>query len=88
MSKTVNMKQRVARGDFSCPRHIFYYICYFLCRSQKSGSHGRRIVFFGYVHAPEVRKSSKQKSKTIKVIYLFMIEQLILYLAQLNPWLF
>ena len=40
-------------------------------------SHGRRIVFFG-----------KQKSKTIKVIYLFSIEQLILYLAQLNPWLF
>ena len=26
MSKTVNMKQRVSRGDFSCPRHIFYYI--------------------------------------------------------------
>ena len=26
MSKTVNMKQRVCRGDFSCPRHIFYYI--------------------------------------------------------------
>ena len=51
-------------------------------------SHGRRIVFFGYVHAPEVRKSSKQKSKTIKVIYLLSIEQLILYLAQLNPWLF
>ena len=22
MSKTVNMKQRVSRGDFSCPRHI------------------------------------------------------------------
>ena len=36
MSKTVNMKQRVSRGDFSCPRHNFYYICYFLCRSQKS----------------------------------------------------
>ena len=26
MSKTVNMKQRVSRGDFSCPRRIFYYI--------------------------------------------------------------
>ena len=51
-------------------------------------SHGRRIVFFGYVYAPEVRKSSKPKSKTLKVIYLFSIEQLILYLAQLNPWLF
>ena len=36
MSKTVNMKQRVSRADFSCPRHIFYYICYVLCRSQKS----------------------------------------------------
>ena len=36
MSKTVNMKQRVFRGDFSCPRHIFYYSCYCLCRSIKS----------------------------------------------------
>ena len=36
MSKTVNMKQRVSRSDFSCPRRIFYYICYCLCRSQKS----------------------------------------------------
>ena len=36
MSKTVNMKQRVSRGDFSCPRRIFYYICYCLCRSKKS----------------------------------------------------
>ena len=34
-------------------------------------SHGCLIVCFGYVHVlPEVRKSSKQKSKTIKVIYL------------------
>ena len=52
-------------------------------------SHGCRIVCFGYVHLlPDVRKSSKRKSKTIKVIYLLSIEQLILYLAQLNPWLF
>ena len=36
MSKTVNMKQRVSRWDFPCPRRIFYYICYCLCRSQKS----------------------------------------------------
>ena len=36
MSKTVNMKQRVSQGDFSCPRRIFYYICYCLCRSIKS----------------------------------------------------
>ena len=52
-------------------------------------SHGCCIVCFGYVHVlTEVRKSSKQKSKTIKVIYLLSIEQLILYLVQLNPWLF
>ena len=50
-------------------------------------SHEGRIVCFGNVPVlPEVRKSSKQKSKTVKVIYL--LEQLILYLAQLNPWLF
>ena len=36
MSKTFNMKQQVSRGDFSCPRHIFYYICHCLCRSIKS----------------------------------------------------
>ena len=36
MSKTVNMKQWVSRGDFSCPKHIFYYNCYCLYRSIKS----------------------------------------------------
>ena len=46
-------------------------------------SQGRRIVCFGNVYAlPEVRKSSKQWSKTIKVLKLLSIEQLILYLAQ------
>ena len=34
MSKTVNMKQRVSRGDFSCPNRIFYYIYYWVCRSK------------------------------------------------------
>ena len=52
-------------------------------------SHGCRTVCFGYVHVlSEVRKSSKRKSKTIKVIYCLSIVQLILYLVQLNPWLF
>ena len=50
-------------------------------------SQGRCIVCFGNVYAlPEVRKSSKQWSKTIKVLKLLSIEQLILYLAQLNPF--
>ena len=50
-------------------------------------SQGRRIVFFGYVYAlPEVRTSSKQWSKTIKVLKFLSIEQLILYLAQLNSF--
>ena len=88
MSKTVNMKQRVSRGDFSCPRHIFYYICYFLCRSQKSALTRAPYCLFRLCTCTWGRKSSKQKSKTIKVIYLFSIEQLILCLAQLNPWLF
>ena len=26
MSKTVNMKQQVSQGDFSCPRRILYYV--------------------------------------------------------------
>ena len=50
MSKTVNMKQWVSRGNFSCPRRIFYYICYCLCWSKNRRSHGRHIVCFGYVH--------------------------------------
>ena len=32
VSKTVNMKQRVSRGDFSCPRPIFCYFCYWGAR--------------------------------------------------------
>ena len=62
LSKMVNTKQRVSRGDFSCPRHIFYYICYCLCRSKSRRSHGHHIVCFGYVHVlAEVRTSSKQQ---------------------------
>ena len=62
MSKTVNMKQRVSRGDFSCPRRIFYYICYCLCRSKSRRSQGRHIVCFGYVYVlAEVQTSSKQQ---------------------------
>ena len=50
--------------------------------------HGRYTVCFVLVHVlAEVRTSSKQQ-KSIEVIYLLSIEQLILYLAQLNPWLF
>ena len=57
MSKTVNMKQLVSQGNFSCPRRIFYYICYCLCRSKN-----RHIVCFGYVHVlAEVQTSSKQQ---------------------------
>ena len=49
-------------------------------------SQGRRIVCLGYVYAlPEMRKSSKQWSKN-KVTHLLSIEQLILNLAQLNPF--
>ena len=62
MSKTVNMKQRISRGDFSCPRCIFYYICYCLCRNKNRRSHGRQIVSFGYVHVlAEVWTSSKHQ---------------------------
>ena len=44
MSKTVNMKQRISRRDFSCPRGGFYYICYCLCRNKSRRSHGRHIA--------------------------------------------
>ena len=62
MSKMVYMKQRVSRGDFSCPRRILHYICNCLCRSKNRRSHGRHIVCFVYVHVlAEVRTSSKQQ---------------------------
>ena len=87
MSKTVNMKQRVSRGDFSCPRCIFYYICYFLCRSQKSVLTRVLSVSAMYIYYLMCENLPKKKIKN-KVIYLLSIEQLIFYLAQLNPWLF
>ena len=62
MSKTVNMKQWVSRGDFSCLRYIFYYIYYCLCRSKNRSSHGHHIVCFSCVHLlAEVRTSSKHQ---------------------------
>ena len=62
ISKMVNMKQRVSRGDFSCPRHIFYCICFCLCRSKNQHWHGHHIVCFGYIHVlAEVRTSSNQQ---------------------------
>ena len=72
MSKMVNMKQRVSWGEFSC-LHVFSIIfatayVEVKCRC----SQGSRIVCFGYVHVlPEVRKSSKQQSKIVKVITSF-----------------
>ena len=79
MSKTVNMKQRVSRADFSCPRRIFYYICYVLCRSQKSAL--TRVPYCLFWLCTCITWSAKifnQKSKTIKVIYPLSIEQVIL----------
>ena len=85
MSKTVNMKQRVPRGDFSCPRRIFYYICYFLCRSKKPAlTQAPYCLFQLCTCIIWGAKIFKTKIKN-KVIYLLSIEQLILYLAQLNP---
>ena len=79
MLKTVNMKQRVSRADFSCPRRIFYYICYVLCRSQKSAL--TRVPYCLFWLCTCITWSAKifnQKSKTIKVIYPLSIEQVIL----------
>ena len=67
MSKTVNMKQRVSRGDFSCPRCIFYYICYFLCRSQKSAGVVLSVSAM-YMYYLRCENLPNKKSETIKVI--------------------
>ena len=72
MSKTVNMKQRVSRVDFSCPRRNFYYICYFLCRSKKSALTRAPYCLFRLCTCMTWgAKIFKQKSKPIKVIYTF-----------------
>ena len=41
-----------------------------------------------YIYNLRCKNLPNENQKTIKVIYLLSIEQLILYLAQLNPWLF
>ena len=69
VSKTVNMKQRVSRGDFSCPRLYSITFATEYVEVKTRLSQERRIVCFGYVYVlTEVQKSSKQWSKTIKVI--------------------
>ena len=84
--KTVNMKQRVSRGDFSCRRHIFYYICYCLCRSQNSAlTRVPYSLLWLCTYITWGAKTSQTTAKTVKVVYLLSTEQLILYLAQLNP---
>ena len=87
MSKTVNMKQRYLEVIFHA-LHIFSITFSTACvKVKKRPLQGCRIVCFGNEYTlPEVRKSSKQWSKTIKVLKLLSIEQLILYLAQLNPF--
>ena len=73
MSKTVNMKQRVFRSDFSCPRRIFYSICYCLCRSKIQRSHGPQIHNFGYV---PVLRWSKQS------VYMYKVNDVTNWLSQ------
>ena len=64
MLKTVNMKQPISRGDFSCPRRILYYFSYCLCRSQKSALARASYVCFGYVYVLlEVRNLSNNGQK-------------------------
>ena len=56
MSKTVNTKQRVSRGDFSSPITSVYV------EVLNRRSYGRHIVCFGYAHVlAEVQTSSKQQ---------------------------
>ena len=62
MLKTVNTKQRVSRGDFSCPRLFSIIFASVYVEVLNLRSHGRHIVCFGYVHAlAEVQTSSKQQ---------------------------
>ena len=88
MSKTVIMKQRISRGDFSCLRRVFYYICYFLCWSKNLALTGVPYCLFRLCTCITRGPKIFQTKIKNKVIYLLSIEQLILYLAQLNPRLF
>ena len=64
MSKTVNMKQPVSRGDFHALDVFSITFATAQVAVKNRLSQGRRIVCFGYVYAlPEVWKSSKQWSK-------------------------
>ena len=70
----LTIKEWISRGDFSCPRQIFYYICYCICWSQNSAHAQTLYCLLWYIHVlPVVWKSSKQQSKT-----LLSIKQLIL----------
>ena len=44
MSKTVNMKQQVSQGDFSCPRRILYYVFATVYVEVKVGAHMGAIM--------------------------------------------
>ena len=62
MSKTVNMKQRVSRGDFYALDVFSIIIATVYVEVLNRRSHGRYLVCFGYVHIlAEVRTSSKQQ---------------------------
>ena len=61
MSKTVNMKQRVSRGDFSCPRRIFYYICYCIHVIFSWAQIGRSAIFGREIGVPDREIFSRQK---------------------------
>ena len=62
MSKTVNMKQRVSRGDFYALDVFSIIIATVYVEVLNRRSHGRHIVYFSYVHVlAEVRTSSKQQ---------------------------
>ena len=62
MSKTVNMKQRVSRGDLYALDVFSIVIATVYVEVLNRRSHGRHIICFGYVHVlAEVRTSSKQQ---------------------------
>ena len=65
---------------------ILFTISYVEVKNRRS--HGCRIACFGYVHVITWDVKIFQTNIKNKVMYLLSIEQLILYLAQLNPWLF
>ena len=67
---------------------MIFHVLDILLPMSKSKIGAHMAVLAMYMYYLRYNNLPNENQKTIKVIYLLSIEQLIIYLAQLNPWLF